>query len=205
MFPWGAIVAAAGTAVSGVMSAINNKKRQRAADDEAGRQISEQEARAYESALDRSENKEALAAYDRASKRQVETANNMGTIMGATPEFGLGVQKQVAEGRADLIGGMAAGASERRDKYLDKAEETRHAKAVADQERMLARNETYANLAANAASAVGSIVDAYSTPKAEVKTDDVGGPIKSQQKYVSVGQAPADANKEAAKARVING
>lgn len=171
MFPFGTIVALAGTAASGIMSAVNNRKRQRAADDEAGRQVSEQEARAYESALDRSENKEALAAYDRASKKQVETANNMGTIMGATPEFGLGVQKQVADGRADLIGGMAAGASERRDKYLDKAEETRHAKAVSDQERMLARNETYANLAANAASAVGSIVDAYSTPKG-IKAED---------------------------------
>lgn len=168
-FPWGAIVGLAGQAVSGIASAMNNRKMQQAADAETARQVASNEAKAYENPLSRSENQQALAQYDRTSKQQLENARGVATITGATPEYALGVQKGIADGRAELMGGIAAGASAQKDKYLDKAEKAKERKFADDQERRLARNTTYANLAANAASAAGSIIDSYATnptPKA---------------------------------------
>lgn len=168
-FPWGAIVGLAGQAVSGIASAMNNRKMQQAADAETARQVASNEAKAYENPLSRSENQQALAQYDRTSKQQLENARGVATITGATPEYALGVQKGIADGRAELMGGIAAGASAQKDKYLDKAEKAKEQKFADDQERRLARNTTYANLAANAASAAGSIIDSYATkptPKA---------------------------------------
>lgn len=168
-FPWGAIVGLAGQAVSGIASAINNRKMQQAADAETARQVASNEAKAYENPLSRSENQQAMAQYDRTSKQQLENARGVATITGATPEYALAVQKGIADGRAELMGGIAEAASAQKDKYLDKAETAKHQKVLTDQERRLARDTTYANLAANAASAFGSILDSYTakpTPKA---------------------------------------
>lgn len=168
-FPWGAIVGLAGQAVSGIASAMNNRKMQQAADAETARQVASNEAKAYENPLSRSENQQAMAQYDRTSKQQLENARGVATITGATPEYALGVQKGIADGRAELMGGIAEGASAQKDKYLDKAEKAKEQKFADDQERRLARDTTYANLAANAASAAGSIIDSYATkytPKA---------------------------------------
>ena len=162
MFPWAAMISLAGTAASGIMSAINNKKAQQEADAEYARQQAYNQAKANENPLSRSENQQVLNQYDRDSQRQIETARNVAAITGATPEYSLAVQKGVAEGRANLMGNIAAGASERKDKYEAAAESARQAKATADQERRAARNETFANLASNAANAFGSIVNAYS-------------------------------------------
>lgn len=160
-FPWGTIVALAGQAVSGIASARNNKGMQQTADGEAARQTAYYEAKANENPLSRSKNARLLAQYDRKAQQQTDAARGVAAITGATPEYTLGVQKAVAEGRADLMGGMAAEASERKDKYEDKAETARHKKVLDDQERRATRNQTYANLAANAASAAGSIMDSY--------------------------------------------
>ncbi len=165
MFPWGAIIGLAGQAVSGVASVFNNKRTQSAADAEAARQEAYYNAQAMQDPLTRSENARLLAQYDRKAQQQVDNAQGVATITGATPEYTLAVQKAVADGRADLMGGMAAEASERRDKYEDKAEEARHQKVLDDQARRAARNQTYANLAANAASAAGSIIDSYTAGK----------------------------------------
>lgn len=168
-FPWGAIVGLAGQAVSGIASAMNNRKMQQAADAETARQVASNEAKAYENPLSRSENQQAMAQYDRTSKQQLENARGVATITGATPEYALGVQKGIADGRAELMGGIAEGASAQKDKYLDKAEKAKEQKFADDQERRLARDTTYANLAANAASAAWSIIDSYATkytPKA---------------------------------------
>lgn len=170
-FPWGMIVGLAGQAVSGIASAMNNRKMQQAADAETARQVASNEAKAYENPLSRSENQQALAQYDRTSKQQLENARGVATITGATPEYALGVQKGISDGRAELIGGIAAGASAQKDKYLDKAEKAKEQKFADDQERRLSRNTTYANLAANAASAFGSILDSY-TAKPELPTAD---------------------------------
>lgn len=168
-FPWGAIVGLAGQAVSGIASAYNNKIMQQEADAETARQVASNEAKAYENPLSRSENQQAMAQYDRASKQQLENARGVATITGATPEYALGVEKGIADGRAELMGGISAGASAQKDKYLDAVEKAKEQKFTDDQERRLARNTTYANLAANAASAAGSIIDSYATkptPKA---------------------------------------
>ena len=175
VFPWGAIVGLAGQAVSGIASARNNRKMQQAADAETARQVASNEAKAYENPLARSENQQAMAQYDRTSKQQLENARGVATITGATPEYALGVQKGIADGRAELMGGIAASASAQKDKYLDAAEKAKEQKFEDDQARRAARNTTYANLAANAASAAGSIIDSYiskptPTPPAAIKT-----------------------------------
>ena len=154
----GAIVGLAGTAASGVMSAINNKKRERQAQAESARQIAQAEAMANEDPLTRANNQRLLARYDRDAQRQVENARNVSAITGATPEYAAAIQEEVAQGRADMMSNIAAGADERRDKYMDRAEEARRQAAAAAEERALERNQTYANIAANAAQAAGSLM-----------------------------------------------
>lgn len=143
------------------MSAVSSRKEEQAADAEAARQQAHYEAKANEDALSRSENRQLLNEYDRKAQKQVETARNVAAITGATPEYGLAVQKAVAEGRADLMGDIAAGNSARKDKYEQLAENVRHDKAVADIQREAAKQESYANIIANSASAFGSMLGGY--------------------------------------------
>lgn len=161
MFPWASLISLAGQGIGGIMSAMSARKEKQAADAEAARQQAHYEAKANEDALSRSENRQLLSEYDRKAQKQVETAKNVAAITGATPEYGLAVQKAVAEGRADLMGDIAAGDSARKDKYEQLAESVRHDKAVADIQREAAKQESYANIIANSASAFGSMLGGY--------------------------------------------
>ena len=189
MIGWGAIISLAGQAASGIMSAVNNRKIQSAADSEAARQVAYNEARAYQDPLARSENQAALRQYDRDSQAQVETAQNIATITGATPEYSLGVQKGISDGRADLMRGITKNASKDRDTYLDKAETVKHDKFKDDQTRKAERNTTYANLAANAASAFGSILDSYTTTQAGKPTAKQISAYKASEAAATPGKA----------------
>ena len=173
MFPLGALIGLGGQLAGGVMSIINNRNIQKQADAEAARQQAHYAAKENENPLARSEVQHLLGQYDRASQQQIENAKGVAAITGATPEFTTAVQKGVAEGRANLMGDVAAGASKRADYYNQLGEQAKHQKAMEDQERRLARNQTYAALAANAASAVGSIMDGYSPKKAPAETAGV--------------------------------
>lgn len=146
-----------GTAASGVLSAINNRRAKQAADAEFARREAYNEARAAENPLARSENQAAINEYDRKAREQVATARNRSVITGGTPEQDLAVQQAVADGRSSLMSGIGSQASIRADKYKDAAEDTREAKAEYEQARTAARNETYANLAANAANAMSGM------------------------------------------------
>ena len=162
----GAILGVAGTAASGIMSAVNNKKRERQAQAESARQIARAEALANEDPMLRGSNQKLMREYDRRAQEQVENARNVSAITGATPEYSVAVQEGVAQGRADMMSDIAAGADARRDKYLDQAEEARQSAAEAAEERALERNQTYANIAANAASAAGSLMQGIGSGKA---------------------------------------
>lgn len=166
MFPLGALIGLGGLAVSSALSTVNNRKQQQDADAEAARQKAYYDAKANENPLSRSEVQHVLGQYDRAAQQQIENARGVAAITGATPEFAAAVQKGVAEGRANLMGNVAAGASRRADYYNMLGEQAQHQKALEDQQRRYERNQTYAALAANAASAVGSIMDGYSAKKA---------------------------------------
>lgn len=161
MFPWASLISLAGQGIGYLFSASNARKQEQAEKAEYARQIAAEEAKANEDILSRSENKRLLAEYDRKAKDQVETAHNVAAITGATPEYGLAVQKAVAEGRAELMGDIAAGDSARKDKYEELAENVRHDKAVADIQREAAKQESYANIIANSASAFGSMLGGY--------------------------------------------
>ena len=188
MFPWGALIGLAGQAVSGVLSTINNRKMQQSADAEAARQKAYYDAKANENPLSRSEVQHVLGQYDRAAQQQIENARGVAAITGATPEFAAAVQKGVAEGRANLMGNVAAGASARKDRYEQLGEMAQHQKALDDQQRRYERNQTYAALAANAASAVGSIMDGYSAQKAPA-----GGSVPSEP--TTIQEAPTTSEK----------
>lgn len=161
MFPWASLISLAGKGIGYLFSASNARKQEQAEQAEYARQIAAEEAKANEDILSRSENKRLLAEYDRKAKDQVETARNVAAITGATPEYGLAVQEAVAEGRADLMGNIAAGASERKDKSDAAIEQIRRNKSASDLARMEAKNQSYANLIANSASAFGSLVGGY--------------------------------------------
>ena len=161
MIPLGTIVSLAGQASSGIMSVVNNKRVARKEDAEYARQQAEYAARENENPLSRSESRAALNAYDKSAEQQVETARNVSKITGATPEYSLGVQKAAQEGRGNVVSGIAEGASARADKARGAVEGARQEQAKAELARMRERNETYANLAGNAANAFGSILDGY--------------------------------------------
>lgn len=165
LFPWSAVLGLAGQAASGIYSAINNARLRRQQEAESARQQAHYAAKAAENPLSRSENQRVMNEYDRKSQQQIENARNVAAITGATPEYALAVQKGVAQGRADLMGNIAAGASERKDKYEELGEQARQQKSQNEVERLAARNETFANLASNAANAFGSIVNAYADKK----------------------------------------
>lgn len=206
----GALLGFAGTAASGLMSYFNNKKAQQQADAEAARQQAYYQAKANENPLSRSENQHLLGQYDRQAQQQIENARGVAAITGATPEYGLAVQKAVANGRADLMGNMSAGASERADKYNQLGEEARHQKAMDDQARIAARNETFANLAANAANIVGSSIDGLAGGAAKAPRNS-GAPItegnaaveqlnqEAAQQGLQVSQAPTNLQQEQSK------
>ena len=161
MISLGTIVSLAGQAASGIMSVVNNKRVARKEDAEYARQQAEYAARENENPMSRSESRAALNAYDKSAEQQVETARNVSKITGATPEYSLGVQKAAQEGRGNVVSGIAADASERADKARNLVEGSRQEQAKAEIARMRERNETYANLAGNAANAFGSILDGY--------------------------------------------
>lgn len=171
MFPWASLISLAGQGIGYALSASNARKQEQATQAEYARQIAAEEAKANEDILSRSENKRLLAEYDRKAKDQVETARNVAAITGATPEYSLAVQEAVAEGRADLMGDIAAGASERKDRSDAAIEQIRRNKSASDLARMEAKNQSYANLIANSASAFGSLVGGYKTPGVSTKSD----------------------------------
>ena len=194
MFPWGAILGAGVNMLSGALSITNNRRMQQEADAEAARQKAFYEAKANENPLSRSEVQHVLGQYDRSSQQQIENARGVAAIKGATPEFAAAVQKGVAEGRANLMGQVAAGASRRADYYNMLGERAQHQKAQEDMQRRMQRNSTYAALAGNAASAVGAIMDGYSAGKA---------PFDPNHKSIREGNAAvAQMNEKAAKTGV---
>ena len=156
----GLLLSLAGTGLSAGLSAINNKKAREAQQAESARREAHYEAKANENPLSRSENQHLLGQYDRNAQQQIENARSMAAITGATPEYAAAVQKGVADGRANLMGQMSAGASARADKYEEMAEEARQEAAANEQAYHAQRNEQYANLAGNALSAFGSLASA---------------------------------------------
>lgn len=161
MFPWASLISLAGQGIGYLLSSSNARKQEQAEKAEYARQLAAEEAKANEDVLSRSENKRLLAEYDRKAKNQIEAARNVSAITGATSEYSLAVQEAVAEGRANLMGEIAAGASERKDKADARIEKIRQNKAASDLARMEAKNQSYANLIANSASAFGSLVGGY--------------------------------------------
>lgn len=156
----GLLLSLAGTGLSAGLSAINNKKAREAQQAESARRQAHYEAKANENPLSRSENQHLLGQYDRDAQQQIENARGVAAITGATPEYAAAVQKGVAEGRANLMGQMSAGASAQADKYEEMAEEARQEAAANEQAYHAQRNDQYANLAGNALSTFGSLASA---------------------------------------------
>lgn len=172
-FGLGTIVSLAGQVASGIMSKINNDKMERQQKQESARREAYYTAKANENPLSNSRTQQILHQYDRDAKKQIDKARGVAAITGATPEYSLAVQKGVAEGRAKLMSDVTAGATERHDKYEDKAEGVRQDAAAAEQERLNARNETFANLAANAGNAFGAILDGQQARDYQGEIDDL--------------------------------
>jgi len=196
MIPWGALVALAGQATSGIMSAINNKKQREQDAERTAKQEAYYRSKANENPLTNSANQQVINQYDRSAEKQIDTAKNVAKITGATPEYGQAVQQSIAEGRAALMGSIAGKASQREDTYENKAEAVREAKDARDADRLAQRQQTYANLAANAANAFGGILDSYSTKVSEGKeisspaNKKISTPIASNKELSKVGVTP---------------
>ena len=191
-FPFAAIVSLAGQAASGIMSALSNKKAQHLADQEAARQQAFYEQQIYQDPLKRSENQQIINKLEDVNQERLNTAKASAKITGATPESVLAVQKQNADATADVMSAMAAGESARRENYVNKLNEAKIQKAEADLARENARQETFGNLASNAANAFGSIVSGYAPKKVDDSITETtatgnnssgGGIFKTQTLY----------------------
>lgn len=197
MFPWGAFISLAGGAIAKGFSSAEEKKAKQERDAEYARQQASLEAKKNENPFSRSDVQHTLGQYDRQSQQQIENAKGVGAITGATPEYYSAVQKGVAQGRADLMGDIAAGASARADKYEEQLEESRRAQAADQQEFRNQRLTNAGNLAANALSSLGSLVDA--TAGGLTKDADYwNGQLKDLEDAYKAGhidQATYDSNK----------
>lgn len=182
----GAILGAAGTAASGIMSAINNKKRIRSQEAESARRIASYESLANEDALSKASNQRLLNQYDRSSQDQLRKAQDVAAITGATPEYALGVQKGIAEGRADLMSSISANQELSAERALENAEKAYQDAALEKQKMYAERDMTYANLAANAANAASSIISGV-TPRKENNQNDTN--VNSQDDKKESGKA----------------
>ena len=161
MFPFSAVLSLAGTAISGALSAYNNRRAQEEQRAESARREAYYNAKAAEDPLANAKNQRLLNQYDRKAEQQITDARSTGKILGSTPEYALGVQKAVAQGRADLMGNISANAADRADKYNEEAERVRQERAQQQQDYRASRNETFSALASNAMSSFGSFIDAY--------------------------------------------
>jgi len=189
-----AIIGALGTAASGIMSYLNNKKAEANSKAESARQVAYAEGKAAENPLATTAARAATSEYDRQAQRQVDIARNRGKIMGSTPEQDAAVQKAVAEGRADLLSGIAEQGTQRADKWSAVAEEARQQAAANDRALAEQRNATYAALAANAAQSLGSL---YTGKDGGEGAKDLVSEIESPtQQQVTVSAPPTTLNDE---------
>jgi hypothetical protein len=154
----GSILGAAGSVASGIMSSINNKKALQAQQAESARQQAYYEAKANEDPLSKASNQRLLNEYYRNAQKQLQAAQGVAAITGATPEYTLAVQKGIAEGRANVMSGISANGEASAEKAMEQAELARQQAAKAEQDRLAAKNQSYANLAANAANAASSMI-----------------------------------------------
>lgn len=166
----GTILGAAGSVASGIMSAINNKKALNAQLAEAARQQAYYDARANEDPMSKASNQRLLNQYDRKSQQQLQNAQGVASITGATPEYTLAVQKGIAEGRADLMGNISANHEATAEKALEQAELARQQSAKNELDRLAAKDKSYANLLANAATAASSLIKGM-TPTSSAPAD----------------------------------
>lgn len=157
---WGALLSLAGQGLAQGLSKINNDNADREREDYYETQSANIRAKKNENQLSRSDVRRVIGQYDREAQRQIENADNVAKITGATPEYSLAIQQGLAEGRADLMGNLQAGASERADKADAELKQIEAQQAAAQREYRAQRNEQFANLAGNAASTFGSMVDA---------------------------------------------
>lgn len=156
----GTFLSAAAQGLGYFLDYRKSQEQQRQADAAAARQEAHYTSLANQDPLSTSANQHVINQYDRDAQQQIENARGVAAITGATPEYGLAVQKAVANGKANLLGNISAGASQRADMYEQKAEAVRHAKEVADQERTAQQRAGIGNFIANAVSVpIGEFVD----------------------------------------------
>jgi hypothetical protein len=172
----GTAIGAAGNIASGIMSAVNNKKMRNLKEAENARIQAYYEAKANEDPLSKASNQRLLKQYDREAKEQVERARNVAAITGATPEYSLAVQKNIAEGKADLMGDIAASHESVEEKALENLESARQQAAKDELTRLEQRNQTFANLAANAGTLAGGMIGGIGAIGAGKSTTDASTP-----------------------------
>jgi hypothetical protein len=170
----GAILGAAGNVASGVMSIINKRKQMQEQGAESARQQAYYDSKANEDPLSKASSQRLMSQYDRKAQEQMQKAQGVAAITGATPEYTLAVQKGVAEGRAELMGDIAANAEATQEKALEQSEKARQ-EAAQNRLKMLAeQNQSFANLAANAGNAANAMINAAQPKKvtSEIVSDD---------------------------------
>lgn len=152
-----AAIGLAGQVASGILSARNNKKMEQEAEQEAQRQEAYYKMKANENPLYKSENQAALAQLRKNLKDQQDTAKSVAKITGATPEYALAQQQIAADAYGDTISNISSRASAQKDMYEDKANQTGTWLYGVKSDISKQRNESYANLASNAAKAFSGL------------------------------------------------
>ncbi len=142
---------------SGIMSARNNTAMEQNDRKEYARRRAAYLSQATSNPMYNPKTAEVVNEANRAFDQRQKTSHARNTVLGGTPERELAEQKQNTEAYADIIGNVAAGEQVARDKALENLELNEQKAYEQENQRRIDRNATYANLAANAANALGNL------------------------------------------------
>ena len=154
-----AIISAAAGALGTAMNAISNRRARDVQQAQDKANIAYYQAMQAQNPLSRADNRNLLREYDRGAQRKLDQVQNSAIITGAPMESVLATQKNLIDGRADLIGTISANNQKRVDDAIkdeQKARETM-AKNTIDYNKL--RAASWGNLVSNAGSAFNSIDD----------------------------------------------
>lgn len=143
-------LSALGTAVSGISSAVINKKQEQNLANEKARQNAWYDREMYQDPLTRSDNAQILKALDDRLRHQTEVEDSKGAVLNSTPEARLAARQQNNDTMAQVISGMAAQSSQRRDALSAQRNQMNQQYNNAQMELDASRMQNAANLATNA-------------------------------------------------------
>jgi len=211
----GLVTSLAGTAASGIGSLLSNRRQQQNLLDDKAKSDAYYMRQLSQDPTKRSENAAVLRQLDLKNKELQRTNEAKNTIMGATPEMSIAQKQTTANSYADALSNLASLASQRTD-LLSKEQYQDNQRFQQQRDNLeLARKQTYANIAANAANLGASALSAIDAGRGKTSkagttsTTNTAKATRNDNPYRTTGEITAGQqailNSEAAQINPGNG